>query len=62
MKLILICSTLASLSRVLRCLNYTEATLLNLLCFGKDLEVQEMPGRLLHVEQVLGCGKDSWSR
>ena len=22
---------------------------MNLLCFGKELEVQEMPGRLLHV-------------
>ena len=36
--------------------------MLNLLCFGKELEVQEMPGRLLHVEQVLGHNKDSWSR
>ena len=29
--------------------------MLNLLCFGKELEVQEMLGRLLHVEQVLGA-------
>ena len=36
--------------------------MLNLLYFGKKLEVQDMPGRLLHVEQVLGCDKDSWSR
>ena len=36
--------------------------MLNLLCFGKELEVQEKLGRLLHVEQVLGPDKDSWSR
>ena len=34
--------------------------MLNLLCFGKELVVQELPRRLLHVEQVLGRDKDSW--
>ena len=30
-------------SQDLYCLNYEEVTMLNSLCFGKELEVQEMP-------------------
>ena len=36
--------------------------MLNLLCFEKEFEAQEMPERLLHVEQVLSHDKGSWSR
>ena len=49
MKLIFIGSTqLASFSQILCCLYYIEANVLNLLCFGKELEVQKIPERLLH--------------
>ena len=49
MKLILFCSTqLASFSQFLCCLYYVKYTILNLLCFGEELEVKEKPKRLLH--------------
>ena len=35
---------------------------MKLLCFRKELEVREMPGRLLRVEQVLGRDKGFTSR
>ena len=39
-------------------LSYLDrAIVLKLLCFGKELEVQEMIGRLLHVGQVLSRDK-----
>ena len=48
MKLVLFCSTqLASFSQFLCYLYYVKA-ILNLLCFGEELEVQEKLERLLH--------------
>ena len=50
MKLILFCSTQLEsfFSHFLCCLYYAKATILNLFCFGEELEVQEKPERLLH--------------
>ena len=49
MKLVLFCSTqLTSFSQFLCCLYFVKATILNLLCFREELEVQEKPERLLH--------------